>query len=293
MMPLRISFVLILLLSFSNLSANVPGTKTLTLTTFNIRFYGLHGQGEKRDPFLQNFLKESIPASDIIVFEEIVDVPRVKSILPEGWDCLSYDTPFEGHQHVVLCHSPDYRFMREPTDNNDLIDEVAGEKGRLRPALTTIVTDLAGNKLVRVVAVHLKASPAYSKLRIAQSAMIANYLEKLQNSKLPVIIAGDFNTYSAPANNETVDDVELITNTLNNANLGIHRIANDLFTFRNSYGQGKFDQFYVSDSIKAVRPLQIFEICNAELSGDEGALDLALYNQNISDHCPVSAEISL
>ncbi|MFA6236698.1 MAG: endonuclease/exonuclease/phosphatase family protein [Bacteriovorax sp.] len=292
MMPVKISFILIFILSFTCLKASESAQLNFTITTFNIKFYGYHSEQEKRDPFLQTFLKDSVPASDIIVFEEIVDVPRLKNILPSQWSCLSYPTPYEGHQHVVLCHSPRFKFMREPSDNNDVIDEVAGERGTWRPALTTIVTDTSGKKLFRIVAVHLKALPEYSKARVAQAEIIAGYLEKLKSSKLPVVVAGDFNTFKAPENNETVNDKELILNSLNSAHLDMHLVPNDLFTFRTSYGQAQFDHFFVSDAFK-VNPLKIFEICNSAITNDAGNLDLALYNKNISDHCPVSAEISL
>ena len=109
---------------------------------------------------------------------------------------------------------------------------------------------------------------------------------------MPAVIAGDFNTYRSPMNQETIDDTILISSIFENAKLNIHHVSNDLFTFRTSYGQSQFDQFYVSDSL-SVSPLQVFNICNKETTTGEGLGDLAYYNNNISDHCPVSAEISL
>lgn len=290
--PIMISFLLIFLLSFSTLKA-YESPKTITVTTFNIRFFGLYPDSDNRDLVLQEFLNQSIPKSDIISFEEIVDVPRLKKLLPVGWDCLSYDHSDVKHLHVMLCHSPAYRFSKEPTDDNYLIDEVAGPKGNLRPAVTAIVTNLKGNALFRMVGVHLKALPEYSKARVAQTEIIANYLGKLKNSNLPVVIAGDFNTFSAPQNQETENDTDLILKTLNAQQLDMKIIANPFFTFRNSYGQGLFDHFYLSDGLSASRPLKIFDICNAATTTGTGTLDLAYYNKNISDHCPVSAEISL
>lgn len=292
MMPLKISFILIFLLSFPTLRASESSKLSFTITTFNIKFFGYHPETEQRDPHLKIFLKNSVPASDIIVFEEIVDVPRLKNILPSQWQCLSYPAPYEGHQHVVLCHSPRFKFMREPTDNNDIIDEVAGERGTWRPALTSIVTDVSGKKLFRIVGVHLKALPEYSKARVAQAEMIAGYLEKLKSSNLPVVIAGDFNTFKVPDNNETVNDKELILSSFNAARLDMSLVPNDLFTFRNSYGQAQFDHFYLSEAFK-VKSLKIFEVCNSSIINDAGNLDLTLYNKNISDHCPVTAELTL
>ena len=285
-------FLFILIVAF-NFSALLADETKFTITTFNIRFFGLHPD-ETRDPFIQSFLKDSVPSSDIIVFEEIVDVPRIKNILPSDWDCLSYENASPSHQHVVICHSARFKFSREASDNNDVIDEVAGPEGKYRPAVTAIVSDKLGQKLFRIVGVHLKAEPSFSQLRIEQAKIIVDYLEKLKGSNLPVIITGDFNTYNSPSNKNTANDTELILNAFNSSDLGIKRIPNDLFTFRNTYGQrGQFDQFYLSDSFKTTSPLHIFDICNAETTTGSGTTDLEYYYKNISDHCPVSAEIVL
>jgi hypothetical protein len=303
MMATRTVFVLILLFSFNAFAFTLNGVaeskRKVTITTFNIAFYGLGGspegssQTEMRDPYLRAFIKNSIPTSDIIVFEEIVDIERLKTLLPGKFQCLSYENRSATHQHVVICHNDKYNFVREPSDNNDIIDEVAGERGTLRPAVTAIVTDLEGNALFRIVGVHLKAIPNYSATRVNQSGIIGNYLGKLKSSKLPVIITGDFNTYPSPANEQEENDTELILNALNISQMGFKRIPNDLFTFRDvKYGQSQFDQFYLSSGLKATKPLRVFEVCNDELGAAQKSMDLPTYNKNISDHCPVTAEIS-
>jgi endonuclease/exonuclease/phosphatase family metal-dependent hydrolase len=300
LIPQTVRLLIFLVLSFSELQAATGKNLSLTISTFNIAFYGTGGRpngtpaDEVRDPFLKTFIKDSIPASDIMVFEEIVDVPRFVKLLPENTTCLSYDLQKMTHQHVVLCHNNKYKFEKEASDDNFLIDEVAGVKKTLRPAVTAIVTDMNGNKLFRMVAVHLKATPEFSKLRVAQAEMIANYLGKLKNSNLPVMVVGDFNTFSAPLNQETVSDTQLILNALNITELGIKRIPNELYTFREiTYGLGQFDQFYLSDAFKVTKPLKIFDLCNTSVLPGEGTLNLEYYNKNISDHCPVTAEISL
>lgn len=290
MIPLRTCIVLIFMLFISGIEAK-ESKLTFTVTTFNIKFYA-HYEDEKRDPYLQDFIKNSIPSSDLIVFEEIVNVSKIKNIIPANWECLSYEAPYEGHQHVAICHSDRFKFMREPTDDNDIIDEVSGAKGTLRPAVTAIVTDNSGKQLFRIVGVHLKASPEYSKTRIEQATIIADYLKKL-NSNLPIVIAGDFNTYSSPLNQETQNDKDLILKAFNADHLNFKLLPNDLFTFRSSYGQGQFDHIFITNSLETTKPLKIFEMCNAASTTGDGLLNLAYYNTNISDHCPVSAEISL
>lgn len=291
MMPLRTlkisatSLFLFLLLGFQTLSA-----ASVSITTFNVRMYGYVKDSEVRDPELIKFINESIPASDIIVFEEIMDVPRFTKILPAGWACITYDHTAP-HQYVLLCHSSRFNFKREPTDDNDVIDDVSGPKKSLRPAVTAIVTDLKGNTLFRMVGVHLKALPNFSKTRIEQAEIISRYLEKVQDPSIPVVMAGDFNTYKTDLNGQAENDVDLIQKKLDEANLKLSHLPNDLFTFRTNWGQSQFDQFYVSYSLISKKPLQIFEVCNAAIPG-EGVMNLEFYNKLISDHCPVTAEIS-
>jgi hypothetical protein len=70
-------------------------------------------------------------------------------------------------------------------------------------------------------------------------------------------------------------------------------IPNDLYTFRDvKYGQSQFDQFYLSSGIKSLKPLHIYDVCNEEDSAiAQKPMDLPTYNKNISDHCPVTAEL--
>jgi hypothetical protein len=294
MMPLRtfrISLFLISLFCFQALYAASTSGQSVSITTFNVRMFGYAKDSEVRDPELVKFFKESIPASDIIVFEEIMDLERFNKIVPAGWACITYEHPMP-HQFVMLCHSSRFNFKREPTDDNDVIDEVSGPKNSLRPAVTAIVTDLKGNALFRMVGVHLKALPDFSKTRIEQAEIISRYLEKVQDPTIPVVMAGDFNTYKSDMNGQGENDVDLIQKKLDEAKLNMQHIPNDLFTFRTSWGQSQFDQFYVSHSLISKKPLHIFEVCNSALPG-EGVMNLEYYNKMISDHCPVTAEISL
>ncbi len=287
MMPLRTlrtSLVLFFVFSLSAFAGQV------TISTFNVRMYGYRNDSEVRDPVVKKFIFETMPASDILVFEEIMDVARFKKLMPENWSCLSYDhlTP---HQFVLLCHSPKFSFKREPNDDNDVIDEVGGPKGTLRPAVTAIVTDLKGNSLFRMVAVHLKALPDYSNVRIDQAQVIARWLSNVKEPNLPVIMTGDFNTYTTQMNGQSENDIQLIQRKMDDANLKISHIPNELFTFKTKYGASQFDHFYVSSSLKVTKPLNVFEICNSDSPAQNDQMTLEYYNNLISDHCPVTAEI--
>lgn len=295
---------------FESALANVVLAKTsqrkITLTSFNIRFYGLSKEAienrptlavhapfiknENRDLYLKDFLANKIPSSDLYIFQEIVDVPRLQNILPTGFKCLSYDHPSSSHQHVVLCHSPYFHLMKEPTDDNFLIDEVAGPNKNLRPALTAIVTDIKGNALFRLVGVHLKAMPDQTAKRTEQSKIISNYLSQLKNTNLPIIITGDFNTYPASITSNTMDDTSIILNSLNENELNMGLAPNSQLTFKDTQGyMGQFDHFYHSSTIKISAPLSVYQACRVESTPEE----TTLYNNTISDHCPVTARLEL
>lgn len=298
MMPLRtlgMSVVLFFTLASFGLlageSSSASSNSKVTITTFNIRMYGYRNDSEVRDPELKKFIFTQIPASDIMVFEEIMDPVRFKKIMPENWSCLSYDHPTP-HQFVLLCHSPRFSFKREPSDDNDVIDDVGGIKGTLRPAVTAIVSDQTGRDLFRMVAVHLKALPDYSRVRVDQATVISRWLSQVSNPNLPVIITGDFNTYKSQMNGQSEDDTALIQRKFDEAGLKIKHVPNDLFTFRTNYGQSQFDQFFVSPSLTVTKPLEVFEVCNTQSPAQSGVLNLEYYNNLISDHCPVSAEIA-
>lgn len=293
MMPLRTlrtSFVLFFVFGFIPLIGQLQAA-TVSITTFNIRMYGYRNDSEVRDPELRKFISNHIPASDIMVFEEIMDAPRFRKLMPESWTCLSYDhlTP---HQFVFLCHSPRFSFKREPTDNNDVIDDVSGVKGTLRPAVTAIVADQKGNPLFRMVAVHLKALPEYSHVRLDQTETIARWLNGVKDPSLPVVVTGDFNTYTTEKNGMQENDTVLMQKIYDQASIRIKHVPLQLNTYRTSYGPSQFDHFFVSPSLKLTKPLKVFDICNTESPDQTGVMNLDYYNKMISDHCPVTAEIS-
>ncbi|MES3037650.1 MAG: endonuclease/exonuclease/phosphatase family protein [Bdellovibrionota bacterium] len=289
------------------LADNSAGPRKLTVTSFNIRYYGTGGEMtgtpemEKRDPKLKEFIQKMIPASDIIVFQEITDPARLeKNILPLGWRCLNYDSAFANHQHVVLCHSGNFKIKREPNDNNDIIDEVSIDGGKSRPALHAIVTDSAGKDVARVIGVHLKAYPEESKTRQMQIDKIAAYLNSVSNKSLPVLITGDFNTYNADKTGELKPDATLFDDAFKRDGVVIGQAPHpSKATYKNLKGQvSKFDHFWISPSLKPVGAVKVFGVCNIDTSATVSTttqgnpyLNLQYYYDNISDHCPVTLTV--
>lgn len=303
----RLSFFSILLCSLLSLtvsfgaqaakSATGPSEATatnLTFTTFNIAWYGLGGSmkntpaDEYRNPALKSFIAKQLAKTDIFSFQEVVDVAGIqKNLLPTGWKCESYEHENEKHQHVVLCHRAGLQFSREPSDDNDVIDDVARNDGHSRPALHLIVSDSTGRAITRVIGVHLKAFPTFALTRYSQAKKIGMYLQTVADTKLPVVILGDFNSYPANTNGKAADDNLNIQTVLNKYQPGMKEVA---APFINSYRTKKlgshFDRIYRSSNVAVVTDAQVTSACNST-----DLAEIVTYNEAISDHCPVSATL--
>jgi endonuclease/exonuclease/phosphatase family metal-dependent hydrolase len=266
------------------------GAKTLTFVSFNTRYYGLGGEmennpsDEKRQVVFSEFFDKEVPHADVYAFQEVVDVASIQGVLvPATYTCLTYKNDFPKHQHVVVCVSPKYQIMHEPSDNNDIIDAVAGSEGRSRPALHLILADKRGTPLVRVVGVHLKAFPDQSATRVGQAIEIAKFLTTVANPQLPVVVTGDFNTF-----NNDEDAIDLILNPV-----GISHVKNpSAYTFRTEIYASRFDHFYISSSLQLVKPMWTYPMCNVA-GTPEQMKAVRVYNDSISDHCPVSIQVKL
>jgi len=277
--------------------SNGTGARKLTFTTFNIRYFGTGGtlngtpSDEKREETIRKFIATEVPRTDVFSFQEIVDVELLKKVVPTGYECLSYEHPNPKHQHVVVCVAPALAFDHEPTDDNDLIDEVAIDPKKSRPALHVRIRDKAtGTLLTRVVAVHLKAYPQESKTRQSQSEIIGRYLRDLKSEKLPTVLLGDINTYPSPSNKESEHDDALIDRALKKFGLGLVQASNPAeFTYRSERQRGHFDRFWVSESLRQVGQATVFSACNqADTATGRDFTDAKYYYDFVSDHCPVT-----
>lgn len=287
-------FALSAMVGLTAQAAPKAASTTLTFTTFNIAWYGLGGskngslENEHRNTAIKNFIATELAKSDVISFQEVVDVAGVKAnLLPKDWNCDSYDHNDAKHQHVVLCHRPGLQFSREPSDSNDIIDDVARNDGHSRPALHLIVSDASGKAITRVIGVHLKAFPNYAVTRYSQAKKIGLYLQNVAEKDLPVVILGDFNTYPAKTNGKEADDAVIIQSVLNKYQTGMSEVP---APFTNSYRTTKhgshFDRIYRSGNAAVVKDASTYSVCN---SADRAAI--TAYNETISDHCPVSATL--
>lgn len=285
-MKKTLGFIGFFLFLFGQLSA-----KDLTITTFNVRFYGQNSKSSteakkaRRDQLIRSFLNTAVPESTVFAFQEILAVDRLqKNVLNDEYKCHSYGPKLKNHQHVAICHYKGYDFVPEDDDNNLLIDEVA--MTGLRPAVIGVLVDANGKRLLHIVAVHLKAMPVGAKKRRLQIEMIANRLAQIDDD-IPIVVLGDFNTFVKSG------DVSMINN--NFGPIGLQQMPlNEKNTYRTKRYNNKFDHLWVSSALLGRVKATVTGPCNPKAgSGRTNYQDLKFYNRFISDHCPVTATISL
>ncbi len=263
--------------------------RNITITTFNIKLYGIGGEwagtpeDEYRDPWLQEFLGQVGFNSDVILFQEIVDVNRLQNLMGTNYNCLSYFHPRPKHQKVALCHKTTFGFVKEVIDDNFIIEEVA--LGKYRPALWGVLTDNKKIPLMHIVGVHLKARPSSAAKRDKQMEIISKKIGEL-NDQLPIIVLGDFNSF------DQTGDEQMIQEWLRPHSLIPMEIEGNNTYITWQY-QNKFDHIFASESLTPIRPVQISGPCNNETLKGIRFNDVPFYNRFISDHCPLSISFIL
>lgn len=257
--------------------------ETVSFTTLNIRWYGLNGDAvgrlgsETRDETIRNHLVEHDLLTDVISFQEIVDVPRLKKLLGKAYDCQSYDHENSRHQHVVVCVKAPLKFLQAEDDNYAFEDVSLRHH---RPAVHGWVTSSRGRKLLHFVAVHLKAMPDKTEIRLTQAEIIGDALAGM-DTKLPTMITGDFNTYN--------DEAEQIQAKFAERGVDLEeQPTHEAYTFRSTQYQNKFDRVY-SSQLKYTVPPHVVGPCNGNPTREE----LKDYYQNVSDHCAVTWSVQV
>lgn len=274
-------------------------TVPLKLTTFNIEWYGLGGdmkgspQDETRDNTIREFLETHYADTDVFAFEEITDVERLeRKVLPAGWSCLSYDHPNPKHQHVVLCHGPNIDFVNDPNDDNNIIEEASLDPEKSRPALHILLRSKKAGIFGRIIAVHLKAYPQETQKRLDQAGVIGKTLKEWQKDGIPTVILGDFNTYPKTDNGQSADDITLIDRVFKNNKTNWQHIDHTAkSTYRKKQNRGQFDQIWTSTTVSHTGAPKVWRACNQD-STAKGFENIEYYNENVSDHCPVTVDLN-
>lgn len=290
---LRYTFFLIVFAFFCSFALQATEIK---LSSFNIRFYG-YGEGnslENKDSQIRSYLERTIFDSDVIVFQEIVDVKRFeKSVIGSKMACQTYTHPSSKHLHIVICHKKNLRFEKVPGDNNFKLESVALNGNRLRPALWGVLKDSSGKSLAYVIGVHLKAYPKETSQRLKQITALARTIRTLAKD-IPVIITGDFNTHIADHTGRRYNDDVLMDRIFRRYSPGLKQVYNSFpFTYRTETVTYKLDRAWISREIWFDGSMQVYPPCNTSWKVGGGFDSLSHYNEYVSDHCPVSVDLIL
>ena len=297
------AFSLLIALTSQIASANespVATSENITFTSFNIRWFGLGGEfsglpgDEYRSKWLKEFITTNLAASDVIVFQEIVDVMALtKDVLAQGWGCVTYDHPEPRHQHVVLCHKDRFEFVQEKDDDNFAIETIAIDPIKSRPGLAGILRLKNGRSLAHVVGLHLKADPEHSATRMGQAEQLSVRLKEFSDG-LPVVVLGDYNTHPAASTGAAKDDEILIDEVLAKYEAGLSHVPNPFaFTYHLPEHGARLDHIWVSSSLLRDSKIDVFSVCNSEAKEGARFTDLMFYNRFVSDHCPITATLGL
>jgi len=273
-------------------------SKTINFSAFNIRWYGMGGEGpernakEFRDPELTRFFNESkLAEQDVLGFEEIVDVEGLKKLLPKH-RCVSYEHSVPTHQHVVLCAKKPYQLALDGGDDNFALEAATLDMPeRLRPPVHAALADEKGKVLAHFIVVHLKAQPAESARRLAQVEIIEQFVRERLPTKEPVVLMGDFNTHRAELTKGGQDDAKKMDAIFSKSNRGFSRnIDNNLNTYCGRKGCSQLDQIWADSSAQLSR-LDTWAVCKNNGAGGSGFKNKDYYYKNVSDHCPVFSSI--
>lgn len=275
--------------------------KTLPFAAMNIRWFGTGGEHpdgnrkEYREDTLQKFFKQSKLNDNIVLgFEEIVDVSKLQSLIPE-FGCVSYDNSNPGHQHVVLCAKKPYKLVRDGGDDNFALESVTlNMPERLRPVVHAALTDEKGRVLAHFMAVHLKAQPEESNMRMDQVKITSNFIRDNLNDGLPVVIMGDFNTHRAVLTKRSKDDAVEMDAFFGAPGIDMTRnMPEKLNTFCGKKDCAQLDQIWASKNANLSKA-STWSVCSSPSdSTKSGFLNRDYYYKNVSDHCPIFSTIEV
>jgi len=291
-----VSLLLALMLSVSTAAIGrqvvLPQFKgtTLTLMSFNVEWYGLGGDmtgkpaDEYRDKTINEYVEIHAERADVMAFNEIVDVPRLKKVITgKGYQCESYEHNNSHHQHVVLCVN-NKRFNLRPVNTKEGFAYQPVAMGKYRPLVYGILESKKGAPLAIIGAVHLKAQPDQGAIRLTQIRTIAKRFKAI-GEDLPFILTGDFNTFG--------DEVNEMEGAFAKEGVDITPIEHpQLYTFRKGKMASKFDWIWASEGVHA-DAVTVGIPCNGPEGKSDKYASLTYYNENVSDHCPVFTKLQI
>ncbi len=221
-----------------------------------------------------------------------MDQNLLKVVLPSNWNCAGYQQLNPFHQHVVVCAAPQFKIMTVPYDNNTTIETVLGsDKDWSRPAVRVDIANLRGQRLLRVVGLHLKAGPDFSLERFRQMQMVAADLKSQPG--VPTVVLGDMNTFQVNETRQRQADAIRLQAALQQGDSSFRLLAHkEAFTYRSPRHRSQFDQIYYNSQVQPLAPLDVFDVCNQTQDG-KGYFNFNFYYENVSDHCPIKTIVRI
>lgn len=248
------------------------------VSSFNIRCYGLGGEysgrfrDEKRNHKLKQLIAAELSDCDVMVFQEIVDVESFKLLLPEGYNTFIYEHDYNRHQRVIICTKSSFTL----TDTQKIPGTVLDERFS-RPALYGQLNQKDSNSpILHVIGVHLKSGHLHTDTRLQQATAIVEFIKTL-DTKIPVVLTGDFNSQAKEQTKFELDDKDLLNEVFQKIDLKL--IENEIYTYHTHWEKQVLDHFWVSKNIKNPS-LSVYDI--TKYNGD-----LKTYYSEISDHLPL------
>ncbi len=271
---------------------------SLKITTFNIRWFGLGGEitglrsDEYRDQFIKEFLSTKYINTDIFLFQEIIDTDRLSNIMDGlGHHCVSYRHEQFNHQHLMICLKKSLDIVPEKGDD-DFIYPLVDNRPYLRPAIYGQVVDRYSRKpLVHLVGLHLKAGPTSIDMRLTQVKNLTKRIKEYKLKNIPVVVAGDLNTYRNSSDDTKVSDLVILGEAFQE--VGLTRRTSDYdYTYRSGGSGNSFDHAYVSQTNES-KYVEVWRACGKSVYKSKRFDNLSWYQRFISDHCPVSFRLEL
>lgn len=268
------------------------------ITTMNIAWYGntkFHSNNlEQRDQLIQEFIENDLNTTEIFLFQEITKPEQFEKVLPQNYNCVSYDFRGLAHQYVVTCY--DTQKYERLDHNDDLFSSdrtlyISNPKDRLRDVLVVSLKSKNSGHVINTFNLHLKAGIDDAAIRREQTSSLLHQLESMNIPKnQTIILGGDFNSYIRNINGQKNSEIEDFLILSQNSGFNFYTRTDKPTTLANT--QKIFD-FLMIKTKNRILDYMIHPICNKPLNPKNQFNDFIFYKDNISDHCPVTTTLGV
>lgn len=271
---------------------------SVKITTMNIAWYGntkFHSKDpDERDKVLKKFLASDLKSSDIILFQEITRPERFEQLLNSKYTCSAYDFRGNAHQYVLTCF--DHTKFEMLNTSEELFDEdrlipISIPRERLRDVLHVAIRCKKTNHIINTYNLHLKAGLNEAERREEQAEKLLESIEAQNISQdQTIILGGDFNSYIRNIDGTVVSEIENFLDLSESKGFDFYTVTDQPTTLAKT--QKMFD-FLMIDTSNKITDYEIHPICDRSDTAKNTLEDLEFFKSYISDHCPVSTDISL